>query len=195
MPGSVIARLLHATIADLERDIDAIHDLLAEREGCDRKVRLLGYAGYRNSKAVRLRGRIVRYKKPLDAGEGLVTRLRAMMEIYNSHELPGISVRCEGFGHVHDAVTDEEGYYEFELPAHRPLPENTQWESVTVSTPDREAQQPSFKVPIIAPGTNNNWGVISDIDDTVVETGATDFLKNWRRVLVDGPKDRLHSIR
>jgi len=46
-------------------------------------------------------------------------------------------------------------------------------------------------VPIIAPGTDNHWGIISDIDDTVVETGATDFLKNWRRVLVDRPADRL----
>jgi len=44
---------------------------------------------------------------------------------------------------------------------------------------------------VIAPGTDNHWGIISDIDDTVVETGATDFVKNWRRVLVDRPKDRL----
>jgi phosphatidate phosphatase APP1 len=46
-------------------------------------------------------------------------------------------------------------------------------------------------VPVIAPGANNNWGIISDIDDTVIETGATDFLKNWRRVLVERPEDRL----
>ena len=29
----------------------------------------------------------------------MLSRLRAMMEIYNSNELPGIAVRCEGFGH------------------------------------------------------------------------------------------------
>jgi phosphatidate phosphatase APP1 len=191
MPMSVIARFLHSTIADLERDLDLFDDLLAQGDGHDRKVRLLAYAGYRNERAVRLRGRIVRYEKPLDAGEGLLTRLHAMMEIYNSNELPGIAVRCEGYGGTYDCVTDAEGYFQFELPADRPLPATTGWEQVTLSTPGRQAQQPSIAVPIMAPGTDNNWGIISDIDDTVVETGATDFLKNWRRVLVDRPQDRL----
>jgi phosphatidate phosphatase APP1 len=191
MVRSLISRFLHSTIADLEQDLDRFEDLLAQGEGYDHKVRLLAYAGYRNERTVRLKGRIVRYEKPLDAGEGLATRLMAMMEIYNSNELPGIAVRCEGYGQVADLVTDEEGYLDFELAIEQPLPATTLWESVTLSTPGREAQQPSIRVPIIAPGTDNHWGVISDIDDTVVETGATNFLKNWRRVLVDRPADRL----
>ena len=191
MVKSAIARFLHSTIADLERDLDLFEDLLGQGEGYDRKVRLLAYAGYRNERTVRLKGRIVRYEKPLDAGEGLPTRLMAMLEIYNSNELPGIAVRCEGYGHVRELTTDEEGYFDIELAIDQPLPPTTQWESVTLSTPGREAQQPSIRVPVIAPGTDNHWGVISDIDDTVVETGATDFIKNWRRVLVDQPADRL----
>ncbi|HEX8256831.1 MAG TPA: phosphatase domain-containing protein [Allosphingosinicella sp.] len=184
-------RFLHALAADIERDIDRIEDLAAAGEGLDRKVRLLAYAGYRNSERLRLKGRIVRYRKPLDAGEGMLTRLRAMMEIYNSHELPGIAVRLDGYGGTHDSVTDEEGYFTFDLPVPLPLPERTAWEQVTLSTPGREAQAASVQVPVMAPGADNHWGIISDIDDTVVETGATDFVKNWRRVLVDRPQDRL----
>jgi phosphatidate phosphatase APP1 len=191
MVQSAIARFLHSTIAELEQDLDRFEDLLGQGEGYDRKVRLLAYAGYRNERTVRLKGRVVRYEKPLDAGEGLATRLIAMMEIYNSNELPGIAVKCEGYGQVRELVTDEEGYFDFELKIDQPLPATTQWEQVTLSTPGREAQQPEIKVPIMAPGTDNNTGVISDIDDTVVETGATDFVKNWRRVLVDQPADRL----
>ncbi|MFB9047268.1 phosphatase domain-containing protein [Sphingobium indicum] len=48
-----------------------------------------------------------------------------------------------------------------------------------------------MSVLIMAPAADNRWGVISDIDDTVVETGATNFVKNWHRVLVDRPQDRL----
>jgi phosphatidate phosphatase APP1 len=191
MTDSAVARFLRATIAELEQDIDLFDDLLAQGEEYDRKVRILAYAGYRNAEKVRLKGRIVRYEKPLDAGEGLLTRLHAMMEIYNSNELPGIAVRCEGYGQACDLLSDEEGYFDVELANDAPLPGKTQWEHVTLSTPGREAQQPSIKVPILAPGTDNHWGVISDIDDTVVETGATDFLKNWRRVLVERPADRL----
>jgi phosphatidate phosphatase APP1 len=60
-----------------------------------------------------------------------------------------------------------------------------------LSTPGREAQKPSIEVPVMALGRDGNWGIISDIDDTVIETGATDFLKNWRRVLIERPQDRL----
>ena len=188
---SPFKRFLHSTIAELERDIDRFDDLLAQGEGHDRKVRVLAYAGYRNAHVARLKGRIVRYEKPLDAGEGFATRVRAMLEIYNSNELPGIEVRCEGYGRAATVCSDEEGYFEFALPLDQPLPPTTRWEQVTLSTPGRTAQQASIKVPIIAPGTDNNWGIISDIDDTVIETGATDFLKNWRRVLVERPEDRL----
>ena len=191
MSGSPITRFLHASIAQLERDIDRFDDLLAQGEAHADKVRLLAYAGYRNEQAVRVKGRIVRYEKPLDAGDGLVPRLRAMLEIYNSEELAGIPVECEAFGQTVRMESDEEGYFDFEIRCDRPLPPTTQWEHVTLGTPEHQAQQPSFKVPVIAPGTDNHWGIISDIDDTVVETGATNFVKNWRRVLVDRPQDRL----
>ena len=191
MTVSAVSRFLRATIAELEHDIDLFDDLLAQGEGYDRKVRILAYAGYRNERQVRLKGRIVRYEKPLDAGEGLLMRLHAMMEIYNSNELPGIAVRCEGYGQTCDLMSDEEGYFDATFESDSPLPCKTGWEHVTVSTPGRDAQKPSIKVPILAPGTDNRWGVISDIDDTVVETGATNFLRNWRRVLVERPADRL----
>jgi phosphatidate phosphatase APP1 len=182
---------LHAAIAGLERVVDTIEDVLQQGEGHERKVRLLAYAGYRNAQVMRLKGRIVRYRKSLDAGEGMLTRLRAMMEIYNSHELPGIEVHLEGYGRSVSVATDEEGYFDFEVPVDRPLPQHTTWEQVTLTTPGREAQQAEIKVPVMAPGAERNWGIISDIDDTVIETGATDLIKNWRRVLVESPSERL----
>jgi phosphatidate phosphatase APP1 len=190
-PTSPLRRFLHAAVADFERDVDRIEDLLTAGEHVDGRVRILAYAGYRNAHELRLKGRIVRYKPPLDAHEGTLSRLRAMMEIYNSHELPGIAIRLDGCGRTAETVTDEEGYFHFALPVVAPLPATTAWERVTISTPGTEAQKPSVDVPVIAPGLDNLWGIISDIDDTVIETGATDFVKNWRRVLVERPADRL----
>jgi phosphatidate phosphatase APP1 len=188
---SRIRRFIHAAVADLERDIDTVEDLAGLGEGHHARVRLLAFAGYRNSELLRLKGRIVRFKKPLDAGESTLTRLRAMMEIYNSHEVAGVKVRLQAYGLEAEAVSDEEGYFAFELLVEAPLPATTQWERVILSTPGTEAQQAEIPVPVMAPGTDNHWGIISDIDDTVVETGATDFVKNWRRVLVERPQDRL----
>ncbi|WP_173655673.1 App1 family protein [Sphingomonas turrisvirgatae] len=191
MVRSSLNKLLRSTIADLERDIDTISDILDGRDSRDDKVRLLAYAGYRSAAAVRLKGRIVRYAKPLDAGEGLLTRMRAMLAIYNSQEVPGVSVRIEGYGQAHDVVTDEEGYFHLEMAIDQSLPATTQWEQVAMSVPDGETEQAIVQVPVMAPGSDQHWGIISDIDDTVVETGATNFVKNWRRVLVERPQERL----
>ena len=191
MAGSALSRFLHSVVADLEHDLDLFDDLLEQGEGYDRKVRVLAYAGYRNDLVARLKGRIVRYEKPLDAGEGLLTRLYAMMEIYNSNELAGVRIRCDAYGHVYEGTTDAEGYFDFEVPVNQALPASTTWEHVTISTPSHSAQQAAIMVPVLAPGRAGNWGIISDVDDTVVETGATDFIKNWRRVLVEQPHDRL----
>jgi hypothetical protein len=115
---------LHAAIADFERDVDRIEDLLSAGEG-DRKVRLLAYAGYRNARLLRVSGRVVRFRPPLKTGEGSVRRFRAMMEIYNSHEVAGVPVRLEAHGRSMEAVSDEEGYVTFELPLDLRLPERT----------------------------------------------------------------------
>ena len=191
MSESPFRRFLRSSVADLEHDLDVVGDLLAQGEGHDRKVRLLAYAGYRNATTVRAKGRIVRFEHALKPGDGFVEKVRAMLEIYNSEELPGIAVRCEGYGTSAEVVTDDEGYFDFELKIDQPLPPTTMWESLTLTTPGREAQQAGFKVPIIAPGTDHHWGIISDIDDTVVETGATDFRRHWRRIVAERPQDRL----
>jgi phosphatidate phosphatase APP1 len=188
---SPVRQLLHVAAAGFERDIDRIQQLLSMGEGHDRKVRLLAYAGYRNSREARISGRVVRYQKPLDAGKGTWSRLRAMLAIYNSNELAGILVRCAAYGQTVETRTDDEGYFSFTVPIDAPLPKANSWETATLCTVDREAQQPSIAVPVLAPAADDHWGVISDIDDTVVETGATNFIRNWRRVLVDRPQDRL----
>lgn len=191
MAGSSLYRLVRRIVASLERDLDRIGTLFESGQDVDRNVRLLAYAGYRNASAVRLRGRVVRYGKPLDAGEGLLARMRAMLAIYNSRELAGVTARIEGYGQSHEVVTDEEGYFQLEMRIDQPLPETTRWEHVTITVPGRETKPSAAKVPVMAPGSDAPWGIISDIDDTVVETGATNFVKNWRRVLADRPQDRL----
>ncbi|MES2492782.1 MAG: phosphatase domain-containing protein [Pseudomonadota bacterium] len=191
MARSPLHRLFRTAIAELEGDFDTIGNLLPAGTGRDRKVRLLAYAGYRNATTARVKGRMVRYAKPLDAGEGLLSRVRAMLAIYNSQELPGVTVRIDGYGQTHEVVSDDEGYFELELQIDEPLPPTTQWEHVSISVPGRDTEARSVAVPVMAPGADQNWGIISDIDDTVVETGATNFVKNWRRVLVERPQDRL----
>lgn len=182
-------RFLHAAAREIEGDIDRLVRLIPAPD--DGKVRMLAYAGYRNASEIRVMGRILRFAESLDPDQRLLSRVRAMLAIYNSHEVSGVTVRIEHDRHTAETLSDEEGYFSFAIPADRPLPPMTIWEAVTLSTPGREVQAASVEVPILAPGSDDQWGVISDIDDTVIETGATNFFKNWRRVLAERPSDRL----
>src|SRR5688500_8172219 len=92
MAGSTLHHLLRSAISGLEGDLDQIRNAVTDREETHRKVRLLAYAGYRNERLARIKGRIVRYAKPLDAHEGFWIRLKAMLDIYHSHELPDVEV-------------------------------------------------------------------------------------------------------
>ena len=68
-----------------------------------------------------------------------------------------------------DALTDEEGWLHFKA-------------SYTDSHANRKIQLDNvFKGRMLVPKANSSFGVISDIDDTILHTGVTSFFK-WRAV-------------
>ena len=74
------------------------------------------------------------------------------------------------------------------------LSETTVWEVVTFHWDNREGGQ-AVDGHVLVPGRDAALGVISDIDDTVIETGISGNLRaiarNWRRVLMQMPDERL----
>lgn len=187
---SRVLRAFHRAATEIEGALDK----LRYREGrlTEKRLRILTYAGYRSESEARLSGRVVEYREPLDPGTRTLTRLRAMLAIYESDEVPDVAIRLEGYGGIHETKTDSEGYFDFRIPlAGRDLPAQTKWEEASISAPDHDTHRAKVAAPVLAPGRETQLGIISDIDDTVVETGATNFLKNWRRVLVHQPEDRL----
>jgi phosphatidate phosphatase APP1 len=188
--ANLFSRFLHRMALELEGDIERLRGTLGDGRR-DKRVRLLPFAGYRNATELRVKGRVVRYAEPLSSDGGMLSNIRAMWAIYNSHEVAGVPVVCRAAAAEHSTLSDEEGYFEFHLPTDAPLPTSTRWETVTLMTPGWQMQESALEVPILAPGTDEHWAIISDIDDTIIETGATNFLKNWRRVLAERPEDRL----
>lgn len=192
MTDSPLRRFFHAALAHLEVGADRVDDLLALGEGHGETVRIVPYAGYRNAERMRVRGRVLRDEGEAPRHPGVIDRLRGVIDIYDSAELADVTVRLEGYGATLETISDGEGYFSFDVPlAERPLPERTGWESVALCAPGRTAQSAAVPAPVLAPGADGHWGVISDIDDTVLETGATDLRANWRRILLHAPSERL----
>ena len=106
--------------------------------------------------------------------------------------MPNVTVRIDAFGQTHTVVTDnDEGFFELtinppnDLPAFWPgVVSGSVFAGGTVTQPDLAETEPSGK-PVVKDGylmvshhDFSQFGVISDIDDTVLVTDATNLLAN-----------------
>lgn len=166
-----------------------------------RPIRVQPYFGYRNHQRLRLSARALRAGTPDFARSGRVQAMRTMVAQFASREVPDLSVtldleRPDGKRFSHQAVTDREGYVHFDVPLEgdwSPVAE-TRWEVVSLGWRNRKGNQ-SAPGHVLVPGDTAGVGIISDIDDTIVETGITGNFRavwrNWRRVLAQFPEERI----
>lgn len=166
-----------------------------------RPLRVQPFFGHRSRDRLLLSARALHAARP---GFEQVSRLRAirtMVSQFLSSEAHGVRVRLELHGHgegvlVHEGLTDGEGYVHFDIALDPPwdLPDEPMWELGTVHWDNRHGPQ-STEVRVLAPGCESRLAVISDIDDTIIETGVTgglrSVLRNWRRLFAQLPHERL----
>lgn len=155
------------------------------------------YFGYRNTGRLVLAARALRARAPNWDRATTFAKLRTLFRHFASHEVAELDVGIEARSETGRTVearckTDREGFCHFDLAlgAGWPLPERTSWETVTLRWINREGPQQVAGY-VLAPGREQALGVVSDIDDTIMETGAHDLLSNWRRVLAQMPGERL----
>ncbi len=166
-------------------------------------IRLQPFFGYRNDSRVQLSVRAMRGDDPDFEQRSFLDNIRTMIKQYASHEVADLEVTLEytgGDGEVHRQTlrTDDEGFAHFsiELPQGSTLPLKTAWERALVSwsPPSSDEQGGETQAFVLAPGREAKVGVISDIDDTILETGITGSVKaiasNWKRVLAQMPDQR-----
>lgn len=104
--------------------------------------------------------------RPALEGDRRWRNLVAFLKLMESDELPGVRVRATFQGRRYETVTDREGYFHFDLAARKGT---TGWQDV--------ALEPEATGRVLFPPARARFGVISDIDDTLVPSGATRKLR------------------
>jgi phosphatidate phosphatase APP1 len=103
-----------------------------------------------------------------------------MLRRFNSREVPSASVRAVLDANTSDGCTDDEGYFELLLARPEAAADAPHWQSVDVGVtgcsirgfvPVRAAAE------VLIPGPGVEFGIISDIDDTVLQSHVTQKLK------------------
>lgn len=157
-------------------------------------IRLQPYTGYRSADRLRVSARALQGPTPDFSDPSLLSNVRTMMRLYASREVAGVAVtlRLEG-GAAYHATTDEEGYVQFDLPLIPHSRGEMGWEKAVFEWHNTHQIQ-SVAARIIAPAMNGDLAIISDVDDTILETGITgnmrDILRNVHRIMAQMPQQR-----
>lgn len=186
--------------AGVEEQFDRLKGYLKERIGTTGTVLIQPYLGYGTRHHLVLQGRILEDKGahiPDDNDTVWQNLLNAYRHI-ESDEIAGARLRAtfDGSGEsvTAEAVSDEEGYFLFELALERPLSGSQQWHELAlelVAAPVAFADPVSATGRVLVPSNEAVFGVISDIDDTVLQSSATNYLKAARLLFLHNAHTRL----
>lgn len=157
--------------------------------------RIDAYHGYANTKEAFVFGRLLADAPVAEAGDAdpwwrnLVNTYRRL----ETDETPGVRLRIELGGSRAEAVSDQEGHFRARIGLDAPLPAGRLWHEATV-----RLQAPAgidwpavtAVAPVLAPAETAGFAVISNVNDTVIETHATRPIRMMRTVLFENARTR-----
>ncbi|MCE7028813.1 App1 family protein [Jiella avicenniae] len=155
---------------------------------------LVPYRGMATPDGLWIRGRVLEDQGVTTAphSESTLRNIWLTLKRYETDEIAGARVAWRACGEAGELVTDAEGYFDAVLPV-RAEAGTAPWFSVELellSAPVHEVAPLSAEANVRTLAPAARFGVISDIDDTIVKTGATNFVKHWRTVVANSAKSR-----
>jgi phosphatidate phosphatase APP1 len=139
--------------------------------------RIDAYGGHGSAaEGVVVRGRVLDDPLPSEAveGEGVGDAVRRTLKNFLTDELPGVTLRVTVGDASAETVTDPEGYFVVRLrPGAGSLTSPSTPGAIELAAPYRGLTEPhttGFDVSV--PPADAKFGVISDVDDTILETGV-----------------------
>ena len=182
-------------LARLEVSFDKVKHRLTDRFDRGDPLQILPYRGFGTAERLLLQGRILQ-DEPIGTaskGDTIWKNLGNVWKRLESDEVPGVKVRGTLGDWSAETETDEEGYFRFDIRLPRPLADRDRlWHEIRLDTRDPRTDAPlSATGSVLVPPAGASFGVISDIDDTVVETGVTDRLAMALTVLLGNAHTRL----
>jgi phosphatidate phosphatase APP1 len=165
----------------VEERFDAYRFWLKRRLGLLDAFEILPYRGYGTSRELFLRGRVLEEAGVTHPGrdDAAWKNVLNMARRFASDEVPGARVRASFEGLQVETTADVEGFFEVRFQLAEPLDSPGGWHQVgldLLSPPSPGGGRVESKGHVLVP-SGACFGVISDLDDTVVRSSATNMLK------------------
>lgn len=157
---------------------------------------ILPYYGFGNHNEIILKGSVLEDKglaKP-EVEASIWQNMLAMIKRFQSDEMPGVRLRACFQGETHEVVTNEEGFFEVRFTPNHNMPLDKDWHDVNLELLDEVVQEQGeirSTGQVMVSQTDSQFGVISDVDDTILISKATNTLKKLRLMLFKNAHTRL----
>ena len=153
-------------------------------------MHIAAYRGYATATKVVVSGRVLTNKSAAEPGDhhSLWRNLLDTYRRFATDEVPKLPVTIRCGDHEQTVTTDSEGYYHAELPRGRQSDDQF-WFDVTARCIVR-GDELSATHEAVAPGAGTQFGIISDLDDTVIETNVTSALTAAKLTFMGNAKTR-----
>ncbi|HEX7072396.1 MAG TPA: phosphatase domain-containing protein [Rhodothermales bacterium] len=154
---------------------------------------IVTYRGFGTAERVWLRGRVLDDRRTKSGSHDSVLRnVATTLRRIETDEIPGATVRVRFYDAEVVLETDEDGFFDAELcPTEIDRDRNWHDAHVELLRPlSRSGEAAQADAQVLVPGKDVEFGVISDLDDTVVRSGAQNRLQMSRVVLLNNASTR-----
>lgn len=180
----------------IEENVDRLLLTFRKRLNADEPLQIVTYRSYGTQNHIYLKGRVLKDKgiRQATGRDTTLTNLLNMYKRFETDEVAGATVKVTFQQETHFMITDHEGYFHIELATGKPLPVNEIWHELELElTGAPYSFSPGVKstARILIPGSDAEYGIISDLDDTVIRTTATSLLAMARNTFLHNAHSRL----
>ena len=169
---------------------------IAARFGDDDPFMLAGYRSMATRDRILVRGRAMEDEGITRSGDA-DSVWRNLLNSYRrieSDPLPHARIRATAGGVTHDIVADDEGFFHAWIDAEISPPANDDWAHVRLELlePVRQGAKPVIcDARVLVPGASARFAVISDMDDTVLQSHVTSVTQAIRTTILGNARTRL----
>lgn len=186
------------TLNRIEHGIDRVRLFMMSQFGVRKPLAVRPYIGYSNGEQVFVRGRVVLQNRLREAhaDDSLWRNLLNTYYRFESDEIPYATVRVRAGERERVVRCDEEGFFHVAFAPGAHVSWDTYWQVVQVEVVDTpvsglDTSGTATDLPVIVPPANAQYGVISDLDDTIVQTDVLNLFKMLRNTLFRNAHTRL----
>lgn len=178
----------------IDHAVDEVRGQVAHALGIEDPIRILPYRGYGTPKNLLIKGRVLKDEgiKLREQNASVFENLWNMYRRFATDEVPNALLKVRLDTIEREVITNKEGFFNIEVHLAEGLAHPIQWCPVDISLiePEPKGDAVLDRAEVLIVGEQASFGIISDIDDTIVHTAATDLLKMIQIVYLGNAESR-----